>query len=155
MTTQVNINRQTVLLADIDIDRADFGVLAANVEKTVQFGIHLPAGARMIGGWLDTIVAANTAGASTATFTIDVGDTAGSDDTDRYTASPIDVKTTGIDALTVPGDAKIPTGGAWITLTALENPTGVGAATATAGQWKLMIQYMVEDRVSEYNAYRG
>lgn len=155
MTTEVNINRQTVLVAEIDIARADFGTLVANTAKTVQFGIHLPAGARVVGGYIDTVVAANTAGDTTATFTLSVGDTVGSSpDVDRYRAA-VSVKAVGVNALSAFTGAKIPAGGAWVTVTAVENPTGANAATSTTGTWRLSVQYTVENRVTEFHAYRG
>ena len=141
MAITPNINRQTRLVAYVDITYADL------VSGSAVNAIHLPAGARVLGGFLDITTAWNSGTSDSLT----VGDTVGSTpDVDRYKTAT-DAQATGLGALLGPlTNAVIPSGGAWVTVSI----TSVGDA-ATAGAARLQVEYVVDDRVTEYNPYRG
>jgi len=148
MAITPNINRQSVLYAEVDFTVADIGAGASGSFNA----IHLPAGARPLGGFLDVIVDANDGTA----YTLSVGDTVGSSpDVDKYlVATSVNATGAKVVDFTLPplGDAGgvIPSGGAWVTVTA--------AATdgdADEGTYKLAVWYVIEDRVTEYEPYRG
>ena len=140
--SSVNIKRQTRLIAYRDIDFAD------QTTAVTMNAIHLPAGARVLSGFID-VTTANDSGTSAV---VDVGDTVGSSpDVDRYSSTPVDVSSAALIALDGPiTSAVIPNGGAWITVT----PTFVGTA-ATEGAYRLHIEYVVDERQTEFHAYRG
>jgi hypothetical protein len=103
--------------------------------------IRLPAGAIVLGGFLKTTVASN----DTGTGTVDIGDIA---DSDRYSATPVNVKTVGAAVLfDATGNTNVPyqyTEGTWLTL------TYVGAnADATTLSGYVVVRYIVEGRFNE------
>lgn len=140
MTTSVNINRQTRLVAERAFDYTD---LTSAVAKPL---IYLKPGTRILSGFLDITTAFN----STSTDTIDVGDTEGTDDTDRYTANPVNVHTTGLTAL----DAPV-ANGIIDTAEAVTILWTSGGGTPTAGAGVLHIEYIEDQRSTEYHTYRG
>ena len=143
MAITVNINRQTRLVAYVDVTYADL------TSGTSANAIHLPAGAMLLGGFVDI----TTAFSSSSSDVLDIGDTvASTPDDDKYSSSQITASSTGLTALTgtTATDSRIPAGGAWITATW----TGAGTA-ATSGAFRLQVEYVVDDRVTEYHAYRG
>jgi hypothetical protein len=140
MTTTVNINRQTRLVAYRDFDSSDFTTAVA---KNL---IYLPNGARVLSGFVD--VTTVFGGATGGTHTIEVGDTVGTDDVDRYLGST-SVASTALTALVPVKNSVIPSGGAWVTATVTSNQTPTG------GAGRLQVEYVVDDRVTEYEAYRG
>lgn len=141
MTTQVNVNRQSVLYAERDFDYQDF------VSGTPKELIYLPAGAKVLRGYVDI----TTDFDPETSWVFTVGDTEGSTpDVDRYDAA-IDATSTGISTFTGPANGVIETAEA-ITMTA----TVVDAAGAlTQGAGKLAIEYVVDNRVTELHTYRG
>lgn len=146
MAITPNINRQSVLYAEVDIAIADISPAGS------YNAIHLPAGARVLSGFLDVIVDAN----DTTSYTLSVGDTVGSSpDVDKYlTATSVNGTGAKVVDFAIPplGDAVgvIPSGGAWVTVT---GASGDGAEDE--GTFKLAIWYVIEDRVTEYEPYRG
>lgn len=97
--------------------------------------IEVPAGAIVIGGY----VYVSTAFDSTTSDALDIGD---GDDVDRYTATPIDLQSTGVTALDVTG----------YKYTAQDNIdiqwTAGSTGTATAGQFEVVVEYIVEGRAA-------
>lgn len=144
MAITVNINRQTRLSAYVDFTIAD-------IKPAGTFNaIHLPAGAVVLGGFLDVLQDVN-AGTS---YTLSVGDSVGSSpDVDKYlVATDVNGTNAKIVKFTLPPktNGAIPAGGAWVTV------TGVSAGTEeTEGRFRLSVEYIVEDRVTEYEPYRG
>ncbi len=120
--------RQELIVAHLTIGFAD------PTYGTAEKAIELPANAILTGG----DVTVGTPWNSATTATLKLGDAA---DDDRYTATPVDLKTAGRTALTVTG-LKYLTAGA---LTALVAQTG---AAATAGSARVAIQYYVEGRAA-------
>ena len=140
MTTSVDINRQTVLVAKRDFSYDDF---TSGVAKSV---IYLKPGTRVLRGFIDVTTAFNS-GSSDA---IEVGDTE-TPDVDRYLAST-DVSVTGLtqfSTLTPVANGVIDTAEA-ITI----ELTSSGTA-ATAGAGVIVVEYVEEERQTEYHAYRG
>lgn len=143
MSITVNINRQSPLVAYIDIDVADIKASGS------YNAIFLPAGARVIGGFLDVKVAANDSG----TYTLSVGDLLGTPDVDKYLTAT-NGKSAALTALSAPLGAAaagvIPSGGTWVTVTsAAQN------GDSSAGSIRLQVEYVIDDRVTEYEPYRG
>jgi len=149
MTTEVNINRQTVLHAQRDISYDDF------VSGTAKNLIHLQPGTRIIGGYIEVHEGWN----SETSATIAIGDTVGSSpDVDKYHTAE-DIHDGTITAATVialdhppVAGGVIPAGGAWLTATV----TVVDAAgDLDEGSATIHIDYIEDGRVSEYNTFRG
>lgn len=119
--------RQEPVLAYIDIGYAD-----VTTYGTAEGAFDIPGNATLIGG--DVVV--KTAWNSATTATLKLGDAT---DDDRYTASPIDLKTAGRTALTLTGYkhtvAEV--------LKALIAQTGTAA---TAGVARISIEYYVDGR---------
>ena len=101
----------------------------------------LPAGSRVVGGE----VVVDVAGVGPATSTIDIGDLGGGGaaQADRYTATPVDLKTLGRTALTLTGFRYAETEG--IDFEIINATTG----PLTAGAFYVRIDYVVEDRAHE------
>ena len=129
MPIKKNASRQELIVAHLDIGYAD-----PTTYGTAENVFDLPGDAVLFGG--DVVV--KTAWNSATTATLKLGDAA---DDDRYTASPIDLKTAGRTALTLTG-YKHPVAQA---LKALIAQTGAGA---TAGAARITISYYVEGRAA-------
>lgn len=99
---------------------------------TAEAAIDLPGGAVIVGGDVTVLTAWNSA----TTATLKLGDVS---DDDRYTATPIDLKTAGRTELTFTG-YKTPNAQA---INALFAQTGTAA---TAGQARVTVQYFVQGR---------
>ena len=143
MSTTVNINRQTPLVAYRDFEYDDF------VSGTAKNLINLPSGARVIRGFVDI-----TSVFGPSTQTLVVGDSVGTQPTANKYLTSTNVTSTGVTALTtsVVGEAAngvLGTGGAWIT------GTLTSGSAATGGAGRLQVEYVIDDRVTEYHAYRG
>jgi hypothetical protein len=146
MAITKNINRQTRLHAYVDFTIADIGAGASGSHNA----IHLPAGARLLSGFLEVTEDTNDGDA----LTVSVGDSVGTTpDVDRYLAAT-SVNATGTKVvpftLTPVKGAVIPAGGAWVTVT-----VAAVDGDADEGTFRLGVDYVVEDRVTEYEPYRG
>lgn len=123
--------RQTVLSAEVDFTFADITDDAA-----ANPAIDIPAGAVVVGGEL----VVTTAFDSTTSDVADIGD---GGDTDRYSATPVNLQAAGATALDVTGyryTANDTIDIAW---------TPGTASTATAGAATLRIQYVMDGRANE------
>lgn len=142
MTTQVNVTRQTVLVAEREFDYTDF------VSGTPKPLIYLKPGTRILRGFLDI----TTAFDSGATDTMDVGDTAGATpDVDKYLDGASDnVGTVGIKALAL---APITNGVIQTAEAVTVTYTGTDACSGGAGA--LVIEYIEDTRSTEFHTYRG
>lgn len=142
MSTQVNVGRQTVLVAERSFTYDDF------TSGTAAPMIYLKPGTRILRGFIDITTAFN----SQYSDAIEVGDTEGTtDDVDRYLVST-DVSSTGItefSSLTPVANGVIDTAEA-VTI----ELTSSGTA-ATAGAGVLHIEYVEDLRTTEYHTYRG
>lgn len=141
MTTSVNVNRQTVLVAERAFSYDDF------TSGTAKAMIYLKPGTTILRGFMDI----TTAFANGSTATMSVGDTEGVDDVDRYiVATNVATGEEGIKKFTIPPvtDGEISTAEA-VTM------TGTFGAACTAGAGRLVIEYIESPRVTEYHAYRG
>jgi len=139
MSTNVNINRQTILCAERNFDYADFNSGVANPL------IYLRPGTQILGGFVDITTAWNSATSAGMT----IGDTEGVDDVDRYKAS-FNIKATGLTSLVAPiANGVIDTSEA-LTGTV----TVVGAPTQ--GEGRIVVWYIESGtRQTELNAYTG
>lgn len=139
MSTKVNINRQTVLVAERDFDYTDF---ESGVAKPL---IYLRPGTQILGGFVDITTAWDSATSAAMT----VGDTEGTDDVDRYKGS-FSIKSTGLTALVAPV-----TNGVIETTEALTaTVTVVGAPTT--GKGRIVVWYIESGtRQTELNTYTG
>lgn len=140
MATSIDVNRQTVLVAERAFTYDDF------TSGTAAAMIYLKPGTRILRGFLDV----TTAFASQYSDEISVGDTEGVDDVDRYLVAT-DVTSTGLTSFSLPpiSDGVVDTAEA-VTMTW----TGSGTAT-TAGAGTLQIEYTEAERSTEYHTYRG
>ena len=140
MTTEVNINRQSVLCAIRDFNYTDF------VSGTAKPLIYIRPGTIV----LSLVVDITTAWNSATSDVITIGDTEGTDDVDRYLTST-SIATTGRKAsVTLPlTNGEVETAEA-ITATW----TGVGTAP-TAGAGRLIVTYIETDRSTEYMVRRS
>lgn len=123
--------RQYPLVARVDFTYSDL------TDATGVEAIDIPPGAEIVGGELVIETAFNSA----TSDTIDVGD---GGDTDRYTASPVNVAATGRTALTLTGYTYT----AKDTIDILWDGTGTAP---TAGAGYLKVTYTIEDRANEVN----
>jgi hypothetical protein len=145
MTTKVNINRQSVLHAFREFDYED---LASGDAEGM---IHLPDNARVLRGFLEVTTGFDDADGD-GTHTISVGDTVGaSPDATRYLNATSVARATSLTALAkAPVKASIiPSGGAWVTL------KKASSKAATGGAGRLEVEYVIDTRVNELEAYRG
>jgi hypothetical protein len=135
----ININRQTVLCAYQDFDLSDLE------DGVAVKAIHLPAGSRILRGFLDISEAFD----STTSDTLSVGDEV-ADDVDKYLVAT-DVQSTGLTAfsLTPLTVGQIPSGGTWVTLSWTS-----GGGTPAAGKGRLQIEYVVDGRQTEFHPVR-
>jgi hypothetical protein len=138
MTTSVNPipkqdGREYIKSMEVRFDFTAAGPALGTHTHTSVF--TLPAGARVVGGE----VVVDTAGVGPSTSTIDIGDV----DTDRYTASAIDLKTAARTALTLTGYRYAETDG--IDFEIVNTTTG----PLTAGVFYVRIEYVVDGRVNE------
>lgn len=127
MPIKLNSGRQELIVAHVTIGYADpiaYGVAEA--------AIQVPTNAILVGGDVTVLTPWNSA----TTATLKLGDAA---DDDRYTASPIDLKTAGRTALTV-------TGLKYLNISPLKVLLAQTGAAATAGALRIAIQYYVEGR---------
>lgn len=139
MSTNVNINRQTILCAERDFDYTDF------VSGTAKPLVYLRPGTQILGGFVDITTAWDSATSAAMT----VGDTEGTDDVDRYKTS-FSIKSTGLTALVAPITTGIVETSEALTATV----TVVGAPTTGAG--RLVVWYIESGtRQTELNAYTG
>jgi hypothetical protein len=136
MTTNVNVNRQTILVAEREFSFDDF---VSGVAKPL---IYLKPGTRILRGWVDI----TTAWVST-TASLTIGDTA-ANDVDRWKTAT-DVKVAALSNLLAPL--------AKSTIDTAEAVTGTVTVTgtATAGAGVLHIEYTESSRSTEFHTYRG
>ncbi len=129
MALRKNSSRQELIVAHLTIGFAD-----PTTYGTAENAIELPGNAILVGGDVTVLTPWNSA----TTATLKLGDAA---DDDRYTASPIDLKTAGRTALTVTGYRH--TVQEMLKATVAQSGTG-----ATAGVARISIQYYVEGRAA-------
>lgn len=144
MTTSVNVNRQTVLVAEREFSYDDF------TSATAKAMIYLKPGTRILRGYVDVTTAFNSSSADAIT----VGDTV-ADDVDRY-ATVSDAQATGITAFgaRTTGTTGVPS--QTITTSEAVTMTWTGTGTApTAGAGLLYIEYVEDARQTEFHTYRG
>lgn len=127
MPIKKNAGRQELISASLVINFND-----PVAYGTAEAAFDLPGQAILVGGDVTVLTAWNSA----TSATLKLGDTA---DDDRYTATPIDLKTAGRTALTITGFRHTVAE----SLKALLAQTG---AAATAGQARISIQYYVLGR---------
>lgn len=140
MTTEVNINRQSVLCAIRDFDYTDF---TSGVAKPL---IYIRPGTIV----LSLVVDITTAWDSQTSDSLTIGDTEGTDDVDRYMTATSIAATGRKASVTLPlTNGEVETAeaitGTW---------TGVGTAPS-AGKGRLIVTYIETPRSTEYTAYRG
>lgn len=126
MSITQNDSRQAPLWAFVDINLADFAGGA------VQDAIELPAGAIVVGGFVQPITSFNAA----TTATIKVGDSV---DDDRYSSTPVDVKALTPVQLNVTGYEMPAQGKVKVTY------ASTGAAAST-GKCRLFLAYIRSNR---------
>ncbi|GKT19797.1 hypothetical protein AVHY2522_23800 [Acidovorax sp. SUPP2522] len=127
MAIKKNASRQELIVAHLNIGYAD-PTTYGNAENAFD----LPGNAIVLGG--DVVV--KTPWNSATTATLKLGDAV---DDDRYTASPIDLKTAGRTALTLSGYTHT-------VAEALKATIAQTGAGATAGAARITISYYVEGR---------
>lgn len=127
MSIKKNAGRQELISASLLINFND-----PTAYGTAESAIDLPGGAILVGGDVTVLTAWNSA----TSATLKLGDTA---DDDRYTGTPIDLKTAGRTALTL-------TGYKHTVAEALKALLAQAGAAATAGQARISIQYYVLGR---------
>lgn len=126
MSITLNDSRQAPLWAFVDINLADFAGGA------VQDAIELPAGAIVVGGFVQPITSFNAA----TTATLKVGDSV---DDDRYSSTPVDVKALTSVQLNVTGYEMPAQGKVKVTYAS----TGTAAST---GKCRLFLAYIRSNR---------
>lgn len=125
-----NSGRQTRLVAVVDLEYTD---LPTGVAVDC---VRLPPGAVVVGGGIKNVTASNAATSDTLT----VGNAVGASE---YLSGHNGKTANAYGLLTVPGVGKELAAGDDVTVTRTE----VGAATA--GTYRLVVEYVVADRVSE------
>ena len=120
MSIALNDSRQAPLWAYVDFELADVA--------TAQDAFELPAGAIVVGGFVQPITTFNAA----TTATLKVGDAL---DDDRYTATAADVKALAVVPLTITGYQMPAMGKLKVTY------ASTGAA-ATTGKCRLAVSYI-------------
>jgi hypothetical protein len=143
MTTQVNVSRQTVLVAEREFDISDLPV------DTAVPLIYLKPGTRILRGFVDITTAFN----GDSGDQLSIGDTLGSVPDDEKYMDATYVDTTGIkDLANLPvADGVIDTTEA---VTATRSVSG-DATGATLGAGRLVIEYIEDTRSTEFHTYRG
>ena len=140
MTSPANINRQTVLSADVEVTFADF---TSGVALPI---IYLRPGTRILRGWVDIETVWNAAGDVEYT----IGDTEGTtDDTDRW-LTDTDAKTAALTALLAPLKASTLDGTEALTMTVT-----TASGTNSTGKARVHIEYTEENRSTELNTHLG
>lgn len=127
--------RQYSLWATANIGFADGLTVAQAIGTGIQDLLDLPAGAEVVGG---SIVVTEVWDQGT-TAVLDIGDVG---DPDRYTASPVDLKTLGRTALTLTG--YVTSGEETVDI----DPVLVGA-DSTQGAATIRVEYVINDRAHE------
>jgi hypothetical protein len=127
--------RQYSLWASANIGFADGLTVAQAIGTGIQDLLDLPAGAEVVGGSI-TVTEVWDQG---TTAVLDIGDV---DDPDRYTSSPVDLKSLGRTALTL--DGKVTTGEETVDV----DPVLVGA-DSTQGAATIRVEYVINDRAHE------
>ena len=130
--------RQYPLNARVDFTYADLGT--AITTSTILAAIDLPSGATVTSGWLGV----TTAWVGPTAATVDIGDDV---DPNRYTSSPLSLKTVGKTALTFAGVThpyKYPAGNA-IDLDLVQS-----VAVSTQGVGYLEVEYVIDGRENEH-----
>lgn len=130
MAIEESVGRQYTLVA------GPVDVLFSDVVSGVASDIgNIPGKAIITGGFINVVTAFDSA----TTDVVDIGRT---DDPNAYTATPVDLQTTGVTALDVTGEeitGKQDFGVTW---------TGVGTAP-TQGEFYVVIEYIIRDRGNE------
>lgn len=147
MSTAIDVGRQTVLVAKREFAYDDF------VSATAKPVIYLKPGTIILRGYVDITEAFNSASADA----IDVGDTfSGTNDEDRYTSSAIDAQATGVTALSArtTGTTGVPSQEITTAEAVTITWTGTGAAPS-AGAGLLVVEYIEDERTTEFHTYRG
>lgn len=126
MSITLNDSRQAPLWGFVDINLADFA------DGAVQDAIELPAGAIVVGGFVQPITSFNAA----TTATLKVGDSV---DDDRYSSTPVDVKALTPVQLNVTGYEMPAQGKVKVTY------ASTGAAAST-GKCRLFLAYIRSNR---------
>jgi len=134
MSITKDSGRQYPLVAVVDITYDDF-VVSGDETSGVYEAIDLPANATVVGGELIVDTAWDTA----TTATADIGDDG---DPDRYTASPLNLKSAGRTALAL-------TGYEYTASNTIDIDFVTAGADATAGAARLIVQYVIDDRACE------
>ena len=127
MPIKKNPSRQELIAASLLINFGDPTTYGA-----AEAAIDLPGNAILVGGDVTVLTPWNSA----TSATLKLGDTA---DDDRYTGTPIDLKTAGRTALTI-------TGWRHPIAESLKALLAQAGAAATAGQARISIQYYVLGR---------
>ena len=136
--TTVSTGRQSVLSADRSFNYEDF------TSGTAKPMIYVRPGTRILRGWVDITTAWN----NTSSASMQVGDTEGTDDVDRWLTAT-DAKSAALTDLLAPlKDSVIDTAEA-ITMTMTVSGTG------NAGAGVLHIEYIEEPRVTELMTVRS
>lgn len=139
MTTVVNITRQTVLTAQRDFKSDDF------VSGTPKALVYTKPGTRILRGFVDI----TSAFQGTSTITLSIGDTStATPDVDRWKTA-FDIKSTGLTAITAPQTNSILDAAEAITATV------TAGGTLTAGAGRLVLEFIEENRATEFHPYRG
>lgn len=135
MTTNVNVGRQTVLVAERELD---FDDLTAGTAVPV---IYLKPGCRILRGWTDVTEAFSIG-------TANIGDTYGdTPDEDKYGAA-VDLTAAGVALMAgagIPGTILDTAEAITVTLT----------GAPTAGKVRVAVEYVEDERTTEVHTYRG
>ena len=137
MAITKNGARQDILVAELTVTYDDPTSDAAVAVPLID----LPANAVVVGG----MVVVDTVFNSTTSDVLDLGD--GADD-DRYTASQINLQALGMTALTITGYKY--TAGDTVDMEWTAGSTG----TATTGQFRVILHYVIEGRALENQPVR-
>ncbi len=125
--------RQYPLYSKVDFTFEDLGTPVT--ASTILEAAGIPTGARIISGNL----VVTTAWVGPAAATVDVGD---GDDTDRYSSSPLDLKSTGRKPLTI-------TGFEYAGQDAIDLDLIQTTSVSTAGVGYLEFSYVIDERANE------
>jgi hypothetical protein len=132
LSLKASTSRQYVMSAEITL-------LFSDVQSAVGTGVaelfRVQDGTRIIGG----VIVVETLFATAGTATIDLGDGV---DPNRYTASPVDLETAGLTAITL-------TGFKYTAEDTIDATVVVGTAATTAGQVYVRIDYVEDDKAHE------
>lgn len=146
MATAIDVGRQSVLVAKRDFTYDDF------TSGTAKAMIYLKPGTTILRGYVDITTAFNSATADA----IVVGDTYSStDDVDRYVSS-LDAQATGVTSFSArtTGTTGVPSQEISTAEALTMTWTGTGTA-ASAGAGTIVIEYIEDERTTEFHTYRG